>query len=94
MDSKNIEALVNMPIRISPQEIQVFDEMAQFYRCFIKKFVSIMSPITKLLKNSKVFKWSEKCQNAWEDIKNSYVQALILINPNWKLEFHVHTYAS
>jgi hypothetical protein len=33
-------------------------------------------------------------QNAWEDIKNQYVKAFILINPNWELEFHVQTYAS
>jgi hypothetical protein len=24
---------------------------------------------------------------------NRYIQAPILINPNWELEFHVHTYA-
>jgi hypothetical protein len=30
----------------------------------------------------------------WEDIKNRYNQAPILISPNWELEFHVHIYAS
>ncbi len=53
-----------------------------------------MSPITKLLKKLKVFKWTTKCQNAWEEIKNRYVQAFILISPNWEFEFDVHTYAS
>jgi len=61
---------------------------------FIKKIVLIMSPITWLLKKIEVFEWIEKCQNVWEDIKNQYVQAPILISPNWELEFHVHTYAS
>jgi hypothetical protein len=78
----------------TPQEIQVFDGMAQFYRCFIKKIVSIMSQIIKLLKKFEVFEWIEKCQNAWEEIKNQYAQAPILISPNWELEFHVHTSAS
>jgi hypothetical protein len=49
-----------------------------------------MSPITKLLKKSEVFKWTKECQNVWEEIKNQYIQALILIRPNWELEFHVH----
>ncbi len=53
-----------------------------------------MSQITKLLKKIEVFEWIEECQNAWEDIKNQYVQAPIFISPNWELEFHVHTYAS
>jgi hypothetical protein len=52
-----------------------------------------MSPITKLLKKFEVFEWIIKCQNAWEEIKNQYVQAPISINPNWKLDFmftHLH----
>ncbi len=53
-----------------------------------------MSPITKLLKKSKVFEWTTECQNVWEEINNWYVQAPILISPNWELEFHVHIDAS
>jgi len=34
---KKIEAFVKMPIPKTPQEIQVFNGMAQFYRHFIKK---------------------------------------------------------
>jgi hypothetical protein len=32
-------------------------------------------------------------QNVKEEIKNRYVQALILISLDWELEFHVHTNA-
>jgi len=34
---KKIEALINMKVLKTPQEIQVFNGMAQFYKCFIKK---------------------------------------------------------
>jgi len=34
-DPKKIEAMVKMLIRKTPQEIQVFNGMAQFYQCFI-----------------------------------------------------------
>jgi hypothetical protein len=68
--------------------------MAQFYRCFIKNFAYVMGLITKLLRKAKMFKWTTKCQIAWEDIKNQYIQAPIFINPNWELGFHVHTNVS
>ncbi len=55
MDPKKLEALVNMLILITPKEIQVFNGIAHFYKCFIKNFASIMSVITKLLKKSKFF---------------------------------------
>jgi hypothetical protein len=41
-----------------------------------------------------IFEWTKENQNAWEDIKNKYVQDLILINLNWELGFHVHIDAS
>jgi hypothetical protein len=34
---KKIEALINMSMSKTPQDIQVFNGMAQFYICFIKK---------------------------------------------------------
>jgi hypothetical protein len=65
-----------------------------FIDAFIINFASIMALITKLLIKTKVFKWNVECQTAWKDIKNRYIQAPILINPNWELEFHVHIDAS
>ncbi len=53
-----------------------------------------MAPTTKLLRKTKVFKWTAKCQHAWEEIKQCYMDALILISLHWDIEFHVHTYAS
>jgi hypothetical protein len=52
-----------------------------------------MAPIIKLTKKKKKI-WTKERQKAWELIKQKYVEALILISPNWQIEFHVHTYAS
>jgi len=93
-DPKKIEVLVKMLVPKTPQEIQVFSGMAQFYRCFIKKIAFIMALITKLLRKVEVFEWTTKCQTTWEDIKNRYIQAPIIISPNWELEFHIHIDAS
>jgi hypothetical protein len=41
--------------------VQVFNGMAQHYRCFIKDFVLIMAPNTKLLQKIKDFKWTTEC---------------------------------
>ncbi len=69
--------------------------MVQFYRCFIKNFSFIMAPIAKLMtKITHFIMWVLKCQATLELIEQNYVEALILISPNWDVEFHVHTYAS
>jgi hypothetical protein len=59
MDPKKIEALINMLVPTTPQQIHVFNGMAQFYRCFIKKIASTMSPIT----NSRSLKFLNGPQN-------------------------------
>jgi hypothetical protein len=41
---------MNMPIPTNPHHIHVFNGMAQFYKCFIKNFAFIMTPITKLMR--------------------------------------------
>jgi hypothetical protein len=61
MDPKKVETLVNILVPTTPQQIQNFNGMAQFYKCFIKNFAFIMSLITKLLKKSEVFEWTIEC---------------------------------
>ncbi len=91
---KKIQAILNMPPPKNPQQIQVFNGMALFYGCFIKKFATIMAPIIKLTKKTKTFLWIKECKKALELIKQNYIEAPMLISLNWQVEFHVHTYAS
>jgi len=58
---KKIKALVKMLVPKTPQEIQVFNGMAQFYKCFTIFLASIMAPITKLFKKAEMFEWIVEC---------------------------------
>jgi len=57
---KKIQAIVDMPPPKNPQQIQIFNGMAQFYTCFIKNFV-VMVPITKLTRNTQTIIWTKEC---------------------------------
>jgi hypothetical protein len=82
LDPKKIQAILNMPPPKNPQKIQVFNGMAQFYKCFIKKIVIIMAPSTELTKKQRLF-FRQECSKAWELITQKYIEALTLISPNW-----------
>ncbi len=46
------------------------------------------------MKKLKEFIWTQECLKTWETIKHKYVEAQILIVPNWEKEFIVHMDAS
>jgi len=55
--------------------------MAQFYRTFIKKIVAITTP--KMTRKVKTLFWIKEYMKPWELIKQKYIEAPILISPNW-----------
>jgi len=48
----------------------------------------------KLLKKDEIFLWTKACAKSSKWMKASMTCLPILIVLDWKLEFHVHTYAS
>jgi hypothetical protein len=52
---KKIQTIVQMHVPSNPQQIHVFNNMAQFYKHFIKKNSFIMVPITKPMKKTTNF---------------------------------------
>jgi hypothetical protein len=91
---KKVEAIIKLHVPNNLHNIQVFNNLAQFYRCFVNFFTFTMAPITKLMRKSEEFIWTQKCQDTLETINWKYVEVLILIDPNWEKDFHVHTKTS
>ena len=51
-----------------------------------------MTDLTK--KNKGIGKWDNKCDNAFQKLKNAVTQGPILVSPNWKKTFRGHVDAS
>jgi hypothetical protein len=79
--SKEVTSNSKHPPPKNPQQIQVFNGMAQFYKSFIKNFAVIMAP--KMTKKVKTLFWTKECMKPWELIKQKYIETLILISSNW-----------
>lgn len=86
-DPTKVEAILKMPQPKNPQDIQIFNGMAKFNRCFIRDYARIMEPINRLLRKTEAFLWTDACESAWKEIKQRYVEAPILIPPQWDLNF-------
>ena len=63
-------------------EIHSFMGLAGYYQRFIKNFSRIAHPITSLQRKGKKFIWIEKCEEAFQKLKELLTNAPILVVPN------------
>lgn len=74
MDPVKIEGIKNWKTPETVRQVKAFTGFANFYKRFISKFSDIARPLNELTKKNTVFKWTEKCQQAFETLKGKFVE--------------------
>jgi hypothetical protein len=64
--------------------------MARYYRRFIEVFSKIVKLMTALLANKVEFKWTQKCQEAFEALKEKLTTSRVLVLPDVHKPFSVY----
>lgn len=82
MDEEKIKATKKWPTPKSIIEVKSFHSLANFYRCFVKNFSTIVTPITEIVKKSIVFHWDIEQEHASNNIKDRLCIASVLSLPN------------
>jgi hypothetical protein len=93
-DPENTEKVQSFPTPKTVKHIQQFLGLASYYRRFIKDFAKIAEPLHKLLKKSEKFRWTEKCQEAFEVLKEKLTSPPIMTFPRFDKPFLLQTDAS
>ena len=94
VDPAKIEAVVNWKPPRSVTEVRSFLGLAGYYRRFVKGFSVIALPLTKLLRKGVKFEWTDKCQDSFEQLKEMFVEALVLAQPTPDKEYTLYSDAS
>lgn len=72
-DPKKIATIFNFPTPTNKDEVRRFHAMANYYRRFISDFSGISFPLTNLRKKRVEFKWTDKCEFAFQEIKRRLI---------------------
>jgi hypothetical protein len=89
IDLKKIAAIREWATLTNVKEVKGFIGFANFYRSFIPEFSDITRPLTDLTKKEIQFHWNDKCEEAFEKLKNLLIIAPILAHFNPKREIIV-----
>lgn len=84
-NKERYESFLNAPIPTNIHELRAFIGMANQYSRFIFGFASKMDPLYQLTQKNVPFVWNQKCQNAYDLIKQDVSSDQVMVHFNPKL---------
>nr|GEY06229.1 reverse transcriptase domain-containing protein [Tanacetum cinerariifolium] len=87
VDKAKVEVITKLPHPTTVKGIHSFLGHDGFYRRFMKDFLKIALPMTRLLEKDTPFFFSKECVEAFQTLKRKLTEAPILIAPDWDLPF-------
>ena len=94
IDPERVKAILKISIPRNKKEIQSFVGKINFLRWFIPNFAEIIKHITQMLKKDSEVKWSKQDKQAFENIKQALIEALVLMAPDYTKYFAIFSFAS
>ena len=91
VDPENIEAIMNWPTPRNVTDVRSFMGLAGYYQRFIEGFSKVAHAITSLQKKGMKFKWTSKCEEIFQKLKNILTTAPVLKVADLEKDFVVCT---
>lgn len=93
-DPAKLRAVQNYPRPTDKDAVRRFVAFANYYRQFVASFAQITRPLTQLTRKRALFKWSTKCETAFQTLKEKLLTTPILKYPDFSKKFKVIVDAS
>ncbi|CAN6695175.1 unnamed protein product [Malus baccata var. baccata] len=94
LDKSKIDLVRHLPSPTSVGEVRSFLGHAGFYRRFIKDFSKIAQPLCRLLQKEVAFEFTKECTESFNQLKELFTTAPIIVPPDWSLPFELMCDAS
>nr|GEU38848.1 reverse transcriptase domain-containing protein [Tanacetum cinerariifolium] len=94
VDKAKVDVITKLPYPTTVKGITSFLGHVGFYRHFIKDFLKIARPMTRLLKKDTPFIFSQECIEAFQTLKRKLTEAPLLIALDWDMPFELMCDAS
>jgi hypothetical protein len=82
VDPTKVKEIMAWSVPTIVTEVQSFLGLAGYYQRFIEGFSKIAKPMTLLLEKGREFKWDEKCQDSFDQLKKRLMSPPVLVMPD------------
>ena len=93
-DPDNLAKIPNWPVPWNVREVRGIIGLGNYYRWFVKDYSKRVQPLVSLTKKNTPFKWTQECQEAFEDLKRALLGPDIMSFPTDDRLFILDTDAS
>jgi hypothetical protein len=90
VDPAKVKEIMEWRVPTTVTEIRSFLGLAGYYRRFIEGFSKIAKPMTSLLEKGREFKWDEKCQDSFDQLKKRLMSPPVLVMPDLQKGFDIY----
>ena len=73
----------------SVKDVQKFLGLANYYRQFVKDFAKIAKPLHEMMRKETKWRWGERQQKAFEELKEKFMTEPVLVTPDLDKEMRV-----
>ena len=94
MEREKVQGVIEWPVPRSVKDVQKFLGLTNYYRWFVKDFAIIAKPLHETTRKGKKWKWGEKQQRAFEELKRRFMTEPVLVIPDLDKEMRVEADAS
>jgi hypothetical protein len=85
-----VKEIVTWSIPTTIMEIRSFLGLTGYYQRFIEGFSNIAKPMTSLLEKGREFKWDEKYQDSFDQLKKKLMSPPVLVMPDLQKRFDIY----
>ena len=85
--SAKVESMINFPRPERKKQLMRFLGIAGYYLRFCPNFAAVAEPLTQLLSKRVKFLWSDRCDEAFEELEALSQSAPVLTAPDFKSSF-------
>jgi hypothetical protein len=90
VDPAKVKDIMAWTIPTTVTEIRSFLGLAGYYQRFIEGFSKIAKPMTSLLEKGREFKWDEKCQESFDQLRMRLMSPPVLVMPYLQKGFDIY----